>query len=1093
MILNGHRYDSTAERYSVDIILARQRSVKLDRRQLGEKLRRISNQANEDKVCEDETTDEVSGEGLRVDESDCVENGMIKKCDNEDRDVATKHETQIGGIDNNSELSRTGNDLSNENSDIRIKYARNTKESSSPSSLAVKTAKSRRHRRKTISKNIDLNLIRTSAKEEFGELFIEAEVDSKNSDEEKGFIPKIQSNNVHLKNEKPSEEHKDNAHVLNTMGTALEIEKYVSFLNDFEKENSPAKSKEEKSTCDTVGDKKEVYKTVVQIELDQTGIANELISTENDNLLKEGFDAKMGDVLATEKIKDQPAQIMKMLDQNINTFMRETKKKLDSLSFSDDENKSFSEFLARCNLDCKKIYNSPLASEITQFAKDLNESLVHLNGINQSEYEEEEEGDTSEDVRNIKFNDETKNGMTEDVLDKESSVMISNEICPSDENFVSLVDVDITEVENALIVDEHLGEEPIDVVDENLSMIVNISNCTLSSTLNSSYGNAHTFTEHKHSNSTIEINSEETNTQSSQLLEYSNNKIIIVHENEKNETLSEEKSEALPQTEILRSLVEHTTESENTTNTSLLSIGNGSLNSSLEVHCNNSTLYLSESIISIQGSEEGNQNNVAEVPPIPKRCPVTVNKGLIPINGTTVKTSLEEIKKPPKTNSDIIDEISDEVICDENVLVNGSIDYGDITFDDDEDEVYEDVIFINSSRNDHECHLYEVMNFDSKRVSNTPSKSNIRTTLTVQKLLCDSNFRTNENILLSNDIESQTSSSSSVSYPSGIREAQHVSLKVRGDLSSNETQTPKRPSTREKEFLSDSSRSVKKKSSSKRPSRPKAEEPTVNDENRDEPIRTAICKTSFNHFSRGSPLRSSSPNIPRRSLIPAERTSRKSSLGITNGGKVLGENQLQDLKQNNHRLSLNITGRESEVTTELVKNSTVKSLQPLEMNAEKSSSINCVKDIVKDNVRDIENNSTVQRDSESTISRTLLVAGETNSSKTITNNSTSDKLNASNNSSSTNTSNTSTPTCINNSTPALINNPSSTNSSDGQQFSGLVRSVLSTKSAFVKLSNGRPSSGVAAEPVILKAVRINLADLFLSVYLNFHQYFREVL
>ncbi|KAI5708573.1 hypothetical protein M8J77_025255 [Diaphorina citri] len=69
-------------------------------------------------------------------------------------------------------------------------------------------------------------------------------------------------------------------------------------------------------------------------------------------------------------------RIMKMLDRNLNTFMRETKKKLDSLSFSDDDNKSFSEFLARCNLDCKKIYNSPLTSEKT--SKELDDSLSYL-------------------------------------------------------------------------------------------------------------------------------------------------------------------------------------------------------------------------------------------------------------------------------------------------------------------------------------------------------------------------------------------------------------------------------------------------------------------------------------------------------------------------------------------------------------------------------------------------------------------------------------------------------------------------------------------------------------------------------------------
>lgn len=965
-ILNDHRYDTSANQYSVDIILARQRGVKLDRRQLGEKLKRISDQVNQDKAFEDE---QMIGKPELL--SDGKSEEIFKDCDE-------NAEFKPALPENNGDV----NSLT-EKSDAKIKYAHNTKESLSPtlsaSSLSVKTAKGRKLRRKTISKNIDLDLIRASITNEHSH---EVGTEINNSAEETECYSNIQTNG-HLKgDEKTSAEDISVGSTANDLlktDTALEIEKYVSFLNDFEKEKSPTKSGKEKGKGINESDsyssdenKKEVYKTVVQIDSrDIIEESNELEHKENEELLNRDLKAKEEDI---EPTKDQSAQIMKMLDQNINTFMRETKKKLDSLSFSDDENKSFSEFLARCNLDCKKIYNSPLASEITEFAKNLNDSLVHLNAMNQSDFE------VGDEIANTESEDsQMKNGLNTktDIIEEnpaklEYSTKEEVDCCLSDQNFVSLVDVDITEVDNALIAGENEIEEHIENIDQNVSMIVNVSNCTLNSTLDNSSLNSNTLLEQESTNKTTKNESEAPTTKSSQLSELSTNKISIVQENQDEAPVNHEKqSESIPINENLESLVKN--------NASLLSIGNTSLNSSLEVHCNDSTLYLNESIISVQGAPtEVNTHEITteELPILPKRCPVTVNEGtIIPISGITV---------------------SGEIICDAHIPVNGSIDYGDISFDDEEDDVYEDVIFINSSRNDQESHLYEVVNFERSKPTTE----------------CGSHVITNDN-----DVESQTVPSG-LNYPNDIRQAQHISLKLNcSAVSPNEKNTERssKPSL-EKE----SSRSGRKKSSSKRISKPKAEDPKLNDENQDEPIRTVISKTPFDHFSRGSPLRSSSPNVPRRTKGNPLEAVRKISLGIPNGGKALCENDLFELRLKN-RHSLNIAGKKSE--TEVPKADVA--FENAKVTWQHSGGTN-------DQVDSSCNPTVEQARSEATsISSTVIESTEANSSKTSTN---------------------------------------ATSPLEGQLFGGLVRSVLSTKSAFVKLSNGRPSSGVSVEPIILRAV-----------------------
>uniref|UniRef100_A0A8D9F229 PDZ domain-containing protein 2 n=1 Tax=Cacopsylla melanoneura TaxID=428564 RepID=A0A8D9F229_9HEMI len=736
------------------------------------------------------------------------------------------------------------------------KYARNSKESSQ-GLLAMKTTKSRKARRKTLSKRVDVDFVRGFSVKEMNwsdSENVSCDIIEK-SEKAKDRLKPVEMSNEGLVQDTNCENNtrhptENSPGKLKDIEAALQIEKYVTFLNQVDKvsnrnetngeteeniQSSPGvadyfetnDSNEELLNSSEIIEKDESPSREVVGESNESDsketkqIDNETIVNDNQSLHQidhaafsnEGVEFENNSVKSTTKATTaEESFIMKMLDRNIDNFMRETKKKLDSLSFSDDDSKSFSEFLTRCNLDCKKIYNSPLTSEVKHSGGEEGLHETSYNEMNQSEElldsNESAVKDTLLDCSSMKLLETSigliqqemirKISITSDHIyrkdelpleDNSSHLEPNKDICsnhadhrnnPSTKSSISNLPKNCIE-SKANNVCTH-QEEDMGDGDENLSLIVNcsVNSVDLNISLNRAGGQERVTQvtgekekdfeepdsiEDCQSRCSRESLSKDcvrkTDSQSPFDCKISSSSV----ENAQND---EEPSTSELSSENLRILVKSTEDADGPLqNTSLYSFAE-SLNCSLEVNCNESALYLNETNICLPEEQENqpfsdiqrhskvDRTDLAERIVVNTPCLVAINEfmdnqphavrddratspdSLEPNNDSNEKHVLESRNHVllESNNFNFKPEISNNYVLEcvnvKNIAKNGPLvsnrDYAsfeDLSIEPEacgpEDEVYEEVIFINSSRHDTldtRNHLYEMVNFERPTEAN---------------------------------------------------------------------------------------------------------------------------------------------------------------------------------------------------------------------------------------------------------------------------------------------------------------------------------------------------------------------------------------
>lgn len=914
----------------MDIILARNKPGELNTEQLEGKLKKIEDEEKRrngtdgegkrsdfvQEIRENGETRKDSGDKICTDGRGGIQNGDCKDAERNyrtrpeknDELVLNEAESSTKGItvleDSEKNAQETTKDIEPDSfyetpKSSRTKaskkvletlYTRNNTKENSTTPVSNKTTKTRKQRRKTMSKKIDVDFVRgfstegvskldnedfkvettiegaltdvikvsqngnlTNGKQEVNDLIgdneqtINALSKAKKDCENIDFSTENSSDlKVGLIETQSLKNIAEN--VLTKMDAALQIEKYVTFLNEFDKVNHQ-NEKDVREGKEPIISCKQNYEDDLTLVIEEIEPSVERKDSENGedkktrrvvenpaetNLKTErkifsenSTKNQLGDTVfphnTNKEVIDfvraqtnaalvEDSSIVKMLDRNIETFMRETKKKLDSLSFSDDENKSFSEFLSRCNLDCKKIYNSPLVSEVKSSGTDPKE-LISTNfesfeesSIRETQPVEDCQGKDADGILNKIFSSATNSHTSVETFEQSSEFPVSS------------VDIDITEVDNDVILKlDDCGDN------ENLSMIVNCSGYTVDLDTSSA-----TFNETKNDKTTESLPiCDEIDSPSGEHSEsiVSNQKSPLSVENLRILVKTTEDIQGKGALKDSFSIFDDVMDlSQN--NSSIFSISN----CSLEVHCNESLNSLSGELTNTSSTNKQNLIHVNG----PCSIPVSVNgtSGFV-ISGDDFKHGKDKLEGVEEFNDSCKDNLDLLNIEESHTkLEDGAFEELIAEPENTEDEVYEQVIFINSSRSDgnHNSHLYEMVNFNGP----TASHDNNR--------VCQSNCE---------DENRQGVVT--------IREATHVNLKKCSLLYQNE----------KSENLSQNVTSENETNRKSRKSAPKcgAKNKTVsiNNENLvDKHIAKKTVPTLDLFEPRTTPLRSSSPNIQRK-------------------------------------------------------------------------------------------------------------------------------------------------------------------------------------------------------------------------------------
>ncbi|KAL1449226.1 hypothetical protein WDU94_000442 [Cyamophila willieti] len=732
-----------------------------EKRQKNQNQRHFNEEQLEERLkeleVEERKKNQIDKEILEIENGEVPHDEDLKEtCPTKDRRFNSTKDKNMGinkckdkfGKSNDETKSFLENTLEEPNLTIKAgditKYARNVKESS-PGLLVLKTTKSRKQRRKTLSKRVDVDFVREfsvteinwSDNENVSNDSVENLIEDSNSSNEVYEVKEYDDDLLHVSEEKKDRNMVENEAVhgendnlkgipklelvhdinctkntrnqtgnnenspgkLKDVEAALQIEKYVTFLNQVDKVNnrneindvteertlsspvalevdaftitdSTVKEHRENSNewqnwqndelqnTQVVGKSDECDSKETKEEIDNASLVNEIPSGQYSTFSNEGSSDIATNSIESKTKATTPEEsfIMKMLDRNIDNFMRETKKKLDSLSFSDDDNKSFSEFLARCNLDCKKIYNSPLSSNMKNSGGDnLNETSLSEMNESDSDINESAVKNTM-DSSSIKLMETSigliqqeiirKTSLNQDRMYRQDRLSLEDNDCQHD--LPTTKDMSFSHVNQRHMepIEDTFSNCPKKIIetmstsvcthqedlvdgDENLSLLVNCSVSTVDLDL-SLDKDSHVPNAIKQVTQIIsekEIDFKESNTENSQDLQscsqneskvknhiemtisnpsdckilsncYKNDTDIVDHVQNDQEPRTSHLS-----SENLRILVKSTEDpTESCHNSSYHSLA--SLNYSLEVNCNESALYLNETNICLPEESE---------------------------------------------------------------------------------------------------------------------------------------------------------------------------------------------------------------------------------------------------------------------------------------------------------------------------------------------------------------------------------------------------------------------------------------------------------------------------------------------------------